>query len=195
MKEMNLQGVERGDTGLEGAFVIKPKIFSDERGGFVKQFNADLFKALQAGFDIQEAYFSSSKKGVLRGMHFQTPPHEHAKIVYVSSGRALDVIIDLRARSRTFKRFFSTELSASNSQILYIPKGFAHGFLSLEDDTRMHYMQTSVYEPKSDGGILYSSFGFDWDKEALKYGISSFIISARDKGFESLDEFIKKGVF
>ena len=195
MKDIKINGIEFEKTSLNDAFFITPKIFIDERGDFVKQFNADVFSSLQASFNINEAYFSSSKKGVLRGMHFQTPPYEHAKIVYVSSGRALDVIVDLRAKSSTFKQYFSTELSAKNCRILYIPKGFAHGFLSLEDDTRMHYMQTSVYNANSDSGILYSNFGFDWNKEALKYDISSFIISAHDKDFESLQEFIKKDIF
>lgn len=178
------------NTNFHHLFILKPNIFKDARGQFIKQFSDEIFKINNLDSNFEESLYSISKKAVLRGMHFQTPPKEHTKIVFVSSGKILDVVVDLRKDSPTFRQHFSIILDSTNNTCLYIPKGFAHGFLSLEDNSKVHYMQTSGYDKENDYGILYDSFGFEWKKEAKKYNISDFIISNRDLGFLSMDDFL-----
>ena len=115
-------------------------------------------------------------------MHFQTPPYDHVKVVYVCKGKILDVVVDIRKNSNTYDKYFSIELNENNGTYLYIPKGLAHGFKSLEDDSIVNYMQTSCYNNEHDCGISYNSFGFDW-------GITAPIISERDKHFPNLANF------
>lgn len=154
----------------------------DVRGEFTKLFSHDMY--MQAGIDmeIKEAYYSVSQKDVIRGMHFQLPPYEHAKIVHVLSGSVLDVIVDLRKRSDTYKKCIAIQLDANKRQAIYIPKGFAHGFKALEEGTVMQYYVSSVYVGEADSGIRYDSIGFKWDCEKP-------IVSARDKQFVALEEF------
>ncbi|MGX2982258.1 dTDP-4-dehydrorhamnose 3,5-epimerase family protein [Helicobacter sp. 23-1045] len=180
-------------TSFHNLFILKPSIFSDLRGEFIKPFSVEIFSENNLECDFVEAFYSTSKKGVLRGMHFQLPPKEHTKLVFVSSGKILDVVVDLRAESASFGRVFSVILDGTNA--LYIPKGFAHGFLSLADDSKVHYMQTTCYDKTCDSGILFSSINFDWECEAKKYNIDDFIISPRDRSFESAESFYKKGIF
>ncbi|MCP4914413.1 MAG: dTDP-4-keto-6-deoxy-D-glucose epimerase [Oligoflexia bacterium] len=169
-------------TNIEGLFVLKPFIFKDDRGAFVKTFNHDTYKELGLNPSIHESFYSVSNKNVLRGMHFQTPPHDLDKIVFVSNGRVLDVILDLRVGSPSYGESFSIELSYENNTQLYIPKGCAHGFLSLKDNSFIHYFQSAMYDQTSDNGVKYDSFGFDW-------GVKDPIISQRDQGFLSLNDF------
>lgn len=187
--------MEKLITDFKGLYVLKTNILQDERGEFVKQFNEEFFKQCSLDTDFKEAYYSVSKKGVLRGMHFQLPPFEHTKLVYVSSGKILDVVVDIRSHSLTFGNFFEIVLSSKENSFLYIPKGFAHGFLCLEDNTKVHYLQTSIYSKEYDSGILYNSFGFDWRKNRSKYDIEDLIISQRDLSFETLKDFKLRQVF
>ena len=180
-------------TPFHNLFILKPRIFSDERGEFIKLFSAEIFTESKLDCDFLEAFYSVSKKGVLRGMHFQIPPKEHTKLVFVSSGKIIDVVVDLRTDSVTYQQYFSVILDGTNA--LYIPKGFAHGFLSLCDETKVHYMQSSCYNKNCDCGIAFDSFGFDWRGVANAHHISDFIISPRDKSFETLSSFCKKGLF
>ena len=113
-------------------------------------------------------------------MHFQTPPHHHAKIVFCPQGAILDVIVDLRKESKTYGQFFAQELSAENHKAYYIPKGFAHGFKSLTDGAITYYLVSSEYSKEHDTGILYNSFGFDWE-------LQNPIISERDLSFPALE--------
>lgn len=166
---------------LNGAFVIDLPAFYDDRGSFVKTFHATTLAQRGIHFDLKESYFSLSKKDVIRGMHFQTPPHQHAKVVFCPQGAILDVIIDLRKDSPTFKQFHAQELSADNHKAYYIPEGFAHGFKSLTDDAITYYLVSSEYSQQHDTGILYNSFGFDWD-------VDEPVISARDLSFPALEE-------
>jgi len=170
------------ETTLKGVYVIDNFNASDNRGHFVKTFNKNLFEENNIIFDIRESYYSSSEKNVIRGMHFQLPPHDHEKLVYVSKGSILDVVIDLRKNSKTYQKFISVELSAFNNKSIFIPKGLAHGFKSLEDDTITVYNVATEYNPKSDMGIKFDSFGFDWETK-------SYIISDRDMAFSTLKEF------
>ena len=170
------------ETTLKGVYVIDNFNASDNRGQFVKIFNKNLFEENNINFDIRESYYSSSEKNVIRGMHFQLPPHDHEKLVYVSKGSIIDVVIDLRKNSKTYQKFISVELSASNNKSIFIPKGLAHGFKSLEDNSITVYNVATEYNPKSDMGIKFDSFGFDWESE-------SYIISDRDTAFLTLEQF------
>ena len=171
------------DTGFEGLKIIETNHFMDERGFFHKFFSKDDFAALELDFDFKESYYSINKKNVIRGMHFQIPPADHTKLVYVISGRIIDVCLDIRKKSTTYGKAFSVELTGNSAKCIYIPKGFAHGFVSLEDNTCVHYMQTTCYNKECDKGISYDSFGYDW---------KTFypIVSERDKGHPRFEEFI-----
>lgn len=170
-------------TGFEDLLVLQTVNFQDVRGGFQKLFNFDFFKENGLDTDFKEFYYSINKKGVRRGMHFQIPPYDHTKVVYVSNGRILDVCVDLRKKSATYRKCFSIELDVSKAQYLYIPKGFAHGFLSLDDNSIVNYAQTSCYNKECDCGILQDSIDFDW-------GIENPIVSCRDLAFPELSEFL-----
>jgi len=169
-------------TELEGVYIIDNFVVKDERGTFVKTFNQQGFKDNELEFEIRESYFSISQKDVIRGMHFQMPPHDHQKLVYVAQGSIIDVIVDLRLNSKTYKKSISVELSAENRKSAFIPKGFAHGFKSMEDNTITIYNVSSEYNSNFDAGLSYDSFGFDW-------GVERPIISSRDLMFESVNEF------
>lgn len=175
-------------TELEGVYIIENKIFEDERGKFFKTFNKNIF--LENGIDVEfrESYYSISKKDVIRGMHFQIPPRDHEKLVYVAEGKVLDVVLDLRKNSKSFGKSISIELTSENGRLLFIPKGLAHGFKSLQDNTMMVYNVATEYNPECDFGISWNSFGFDWETK-------NPVISERDQRFETLQEFLKKEIF
>lgn len=175
-------------TALEGVYIITNFVAQDERGTFVKTFNKQDFENGQLKFEIRESYFSISHKNVIRGMHFQLPPSDHEKLVYVPWGSILDVIIDLRKQSKTYKKSISVELSAANRKSIFIPKGLAHGFKSMEDNTITVYNVATEYDSKSDHGIHFDSFGFDWQSNDV-------IMSNRDKGFLTLDSFCENNPF
>ncbi|MBM4152619.1 MAG: dTDP-4-dehydrorhamnose 3,5-epimerase, partial [Kiritimatiellaceae bacterium] len=167
------------ETAIAGLFVIQPRVFEDNRGVFVKNFHEREFalRGLETGF--RELFHSYSKKGVIRGMHFQHPPYDHAKMVYVTAGSVLDVIVDLRRGSPTYGQAVSSELSDENHRAIYMPRGCAHGFLSLTDGSCVNYLQTTMHEPLADSGIRYDSFGFNW-------GCEHPVLSARDLAFSPL---------
>ncbi len=169
-------------TALEGCYQVRPFFAEDVRGTFVKTFHAERFTALGLPTEWREEYYSSSRKGVIRGMHFQTPPHDHEKLVYCMQGRVLDVVVDLRKGSPTYGRHLAVELDASRGHGLMIPKGMAHGFLALTEEVLMAYKVTTVYAPASDAGIRWDSFGLDW-------GIDQPIVSARDLAHPAFGDF------
>ncbi len=170
-------------TPLKDAQIITLPAPSDHRGLFVKTFHDTTLKAAGIDFELKESYFSISKKDVIRGMHFQTPPYQHAKIVFCPQGAILDVIVDLRKNSATYGQYFAQELSQANHKAFYIPQGFAHGFRSLTDDAITYYLVTSEYERTCDTGIRYDSIGLDW-------GVEHPVISDRDLSFSRLQDFI-----
>ncbi|MCG3683482.1 dTDP-4-dehydrorhamnose 3,5-epimerase [Aliarcobacter butzleri] len=176
------------ETSIPGLKIFKPKIFEDERGKFIKTFTNDFFQESSLSINIKETYYSISHKDVIRGMHFQTPPYEHIKLVYVPAGKIIDVVLDIRKNSPTFGRYFSCELSSENGKVLIIPKGLAHGFKSLENNTNVTYIQTTCYSQNNDAGIKYDSFGFDWKCESPK-------LSDRDCLFPTLDKFESPFIF
>lgn len=169
-------------TKMDGLLILRTNNFQDERGGFQKLFNYDFFKENGLSTDFKEFYYSLNKKNVRRGMHFQIPPYDHVKVVYVSYGKILDVVVDIRKSSPTYEKCFSIELDDQQAQYLYIPKGFAHGFLSLEDNTIVNYAQTSCYNKECDCGIDQNSIDFDWN-------IDNPIVSGRDLTFPKLQHF------
>lgn len=169
-------------TPIEGLFVLQTENHEDNRGSFQKLFNRDFFAEHSLATDFCELYYSVNHKDVVRGMHFQTPPADHVKLVYVSHGRIKDAIVDIRKGSTTYGKCFAIELDDKQGKYLYIPKGLAHGFVSLEDDTIVNYAQTSCYDCEHDCGIDSMSVGVDW-------GIANPIRSGRDLTFPSLDKF------
>jgi dTDP-4-dehydrorhamnose 3,5-epimerase/CDP-3, 6-dideoxy-D-glycero-D-glycero-4-hexulose-5-epimerase len=170
-------------TSIDGVKLIHLNQFTDLRGSFVKVYNEDLFKemGLQTGF--KESYFSVSQKNVIRGMHFQTPPFDHVKLVYVNKGAIVDVVVDIRQKSPTYGQFVHFHINENQPCCVYIESGLAHGFLALEDNTMVTYNQTTGYAPNNDAGIRFDSFGFDW------FGAKNPIISDRDLSFPSLSNF------
>lgn len=176
------------NTPIQDLKILEPKIFEDIRGQFVKTFTDEFFKLQGLDINIKETYYSISHKNVIRGMHFQIPPDEHIKLVYVPQGEIIDVVLDIRKNSPSYGKFFEIKLSAENRKVLIIPKGLAHGFKSLKNNTNVTYMQTSCYSPNNDKGINYNSFGFDWKCSNPK-------LSDRDLSFPSLNDFITPFVY
>ena len=172
------------DQPLGGLYEFEYPCFSDERGVFAKPFHSESLFELGLNSDFKEFFFSDSNKDVLRGMHFQLPPHGHDKLVFVSSGCVLDVVLDIRHSSPTFGEFVSFELFENDQRCLYISSGFAHGFLSLEDNSRINYLVTSLHSPTHDTGVRWDSFNFNWP-------VSSPIISPRDSDLLTLEDFGK----
>jgi dTDP-4-dehydrorhamnose 3,5-epimerase len=169
-------------TELPGLRLIRPRLFQDARGSFVKTYHRDAFREAGLDFAPREEFFSTSAKNVLRGMHFQLPPAAHAKLVYCLAGGVLDVVLDLRKNSPTFGRFQARELNAANREIFFIPVGFAHGFLALTENATMVYQTGTVHSPAHDAGVRWDSFGFNWP-------VKNPILSERDKNFCALAEF------
>lgn len=172
------------NTEIPGVVKIKNYSQLDSRGLFVKSLNYQNLKELD--FNLQESFYSVSKKNVLRGMHFQLPPFDQNKIIDVTFGKILDVILDLRLDSPTYGHYEVFEISKDSNFSLYIPSGLAHGFYSLEENSTINYLVSSPYSPDYDKGILYNSFGFNWN-------CINPIISKRDLSFPSFNEF--KSVF
>jgi dTDP-4-dehydrorhamnose 3,5-epimerase len=169
------------DTPISKLLIIEPKIFEDNRGYFFESYNKKEFE--ENGFKVKfvQDNHSRSKKGVLRGLHFQKK-HSQGKLINVVQGKIWDVVVDLRTDSETFGKWYGIELSEINKRMLYVPEDFAHGFLALEDDTVLQYKCTDYYYPEYESGINWNdkNLKIDWPLE--KYGISEakLIISAKD---------------
>jgi len=144
------------ETGLKGLVVIKPRIFADDRGYFFESYNKNAFAAAGLDLEFVQDNQSLSQKDVLRGMHFQNPPHSQGKLVRVITGSVLDVVVDIRKKSPTYGQSYSLELTEKNKWMMYVPVGFAHGFLTLEDNTIFSYKCTDVYNKASEGCILWN---------------------------------------
>lgn len=154
--------MEIKETTIPGCYELFPKIFQDERGKLIKTFHHDTFVDLGLAINFTEEYYSVSAKGVLRGLHFQAPPHEHIKCVTCLSGRLFDVVVDLRKNSPSYGGFFFTELSSEKGNMVYIPAGCAHGFYAFTDQTIFLNKTTSVFSAESDAGIRWDSCGIPW---------------------------------
>ena len=162
-------------TDIQGLIIIEPQIFKDSRGCFFESWNAKKFKQLGTSEDFVQDNQSVSSKGVLRGLHFQNPPYAQAKLVRVIKGSVLDVAVDLRKNSPTYGKHVSVILSEQNNKSFFIPKGFAHGFLSLEDNTVFNYKCSDYYNKESEGSLL-------WNDEDLKidWQIDNPLVSEKD---------------
>lgn len=176
------------ELALPGVHLIEPHVFPDERGFFFESFKQSAYEA--AG--IREVFVqdnrSVSRKHVFRGLHFQRPPHAQAKIVSVSRGSAIDVIVDIRAGSPTFGKHLAVPLSMESRHRLFVPKGFAHGFVALEDDTEFDYKVSDEWHPECESGVCWNDPALDIDWKAIT-GIdpSEFIVSPKDLAFPSLE--------
>lgn len=149
--------MELVDQSLNGLLLLRPRIFGDERGYFFESYNQEAFRKI-LGNDVHfvQDNQSMSQKNVLRGLHFQAPPNAQAKLVRVIAGSVLDVVVDIRKKSSSFGQHYAVELSAENHLQLYIPEGFAHGFLTLEDQTLFSYKCSNYYHQPAEGSILWS---------------------------------------
>ena len=160
---------------IEGLILIKPDVFSDDRGYFFESYHLIKFETAGLHFDFVQDNESLSNKNVLRGLHFQNPPHGQGKLVRVMQGAVTDVVVDIRKDSPSFGKYFKTELNDKNHFMLWIPPGFAHGFVALKDHTVFCYQCTGFYNRQTENGIL-------WNDEDLNidWGIDRPIISEKD---------------
>ena len=173
---------------LMGCFEIQNDPFSDQRGTFVKTYRQDIFEQHRFATEFKEEYYSASKKGVIRGLHFQIPPYDHEKFVYCCTGSVMDVIVDLRVGSPTYGEYEAIEISAELANAIYIPKGMAHGFQVLSDWAVMIYKVTSLYAPNADCGLRWDSMGIPWKNGEV-------IVSDRDKNFTCFADFCSPFVY
>jgi dTDP-4-dehydrorhamnose 3,5-epimerase len=175
-------------TKIPGCFELTVFKTEDARGSFVKTFHKDLFEQNGLNTGFAEEYYSHSVRGVIRGLHFQTPPMAHTKLVYCAHGTVMDAVVDLRVGSPTYGQHEVVELSADKGNLLYIPKGLSHGFAVLSDGAVVVYNVTTIYSPECDMGILWNSVGIPWLD-------NNPIMSERDKTFVTFEEFDSPFVF
>ena len=177
--------VEKEEIALKGITLIKPKIYDDNRGLFLETFNLNKFEK-QTGFEttFYQDNLSVSKKNVLRGLHFQKPPNAQGKLVQVIKGRVIDVAVDIRKNSPTYGAYFKVELNDINRYQLWIPRGFAHGFVALEDNTIFSYKCDNPYSQKDEMSL-------PWDDEdlAIEWGVKNPILSKKDENSTTFKRF------
>jgi dTDP-4-dehydrorhamnose 3,5-epimerase len=167
------------ETKLKGAFIIEPERQEDERGFFARTFCQEEFKAHGLNPNLVQCSISfNKKKGTVRGMHCQVAPYQETKLVRCTQGAIYDVIIDLRSDSLTFKKWLAADLTAENRRMFYIPKGFAHGFQTLKDNTEVHYQMSEFYHPESFKGIRWDDSTFN-----VKWPLSITVISEKDLSY------------
>jgi dTDP-4-dehydrorhamnose 3,5-epimerase len=176
------------ETALPGCFVIRPYRFGDERGTFVKSFHAPGFEALGLETGMVETFWSTSKRSVIRGLHYQAPPYDHAKIVTCVRGEMFAAVVDLRSRSSSFGRHVVVELTADDPMLIYVPRGMAHGFQALGDGCTVLYQTSSPHEPSADLGVRWDSCGIQWPEiptlSSRDRALPSFADYARNPSFE-----------
>jgi dTDP-4-dehydrorhamnose 3,5-epimerase len=171
------------ETPLTGLILIEPKIFLDARGFFMESYNQDVFRKNGIAENFIQDNISRSSKGVLRGLHYQRDPHAQGKLVRATRGAIFDVAVDIHLDSPTFGQWFGATLSEENRHALYVPPGFAHGFLSLMDNTEVTYKCTALYNPTAEGGLLWSdsAVGIQWP---LPH--DQILLSEKDKTYPPL---------
>jgi dTDP-4-dehydrorhamnose 3,5-epimerase len=176
--------LEVRNLGLEGVVEIMPRRFSDDRGFFSETYNAEAFAAAGIGLPfVQDNHSFSAVKGVLRGLHYQLPPRAQDKLVRVTKGAILDVAVDIRRHSPDFGKWIALEISAEKWNQILVPKGFAHGFLTLVDDTEVIYKVTDTYSPEHDRSIRFDDpdIGIDWPLPA-----AALVLSRKDRDAPAL---------
>lgn len=167
-------------TKIEGLLIVEPKVFGDARGFFVETYNKERYFEAGIATEFVQDNLSQSSKGALRGLHWQQPPFAQGKLVQVIKGKVLDVAVDIRFGSPTFGEYVAVELSGENKKQFWIPPGFAHGFVSLEDDTIFSYKCTNLYNKDSERGVMWNDPDINVDWQLEKYGIKEPIISDKD---------------
>jgi dTDP-4-dehydrorhamnose 3,5-epimerase len=171
------------ESPLPGAFLIELERLADERGFFARTYCADEFAAQGLGIDLHQCSVSfNARKGTLRGLHYQGAPHEEHKLVRCTTGAIFDVIVDIRPQSPSFRHWFGTELTAQNRRSLFIPPGYAHGFLTLSDDAEVYYMISVPHAPEYARGYRWSdpAFGIQWPMKPS-------VMSSRDAAYPLLE--------
>ena len=174
------------ETNLKDCYILEPKRFGDERGYFESVTKEQLE---ELGFNrIYQVSNSLSGKGIIRGLHFQKDPYCQAKVVRCHRGAVLDVVVDIRKDSETYGKWTSVELTPENGRMLYVPRGFAHGFVSLKDDTYFQYLVDNKYNKESEAGIIWNDPDINIDWQFEKYGIENPIFSEKDKIHPTVSE-------
>jgi len=167
---------------IPGVLEIRPVVRSDARGSFVKIFHQEIFARHGIALDFAEMYHTTSREGVIRGLHFQTPPHDYVKLVGCVSGAVFDAVVDLRRGSPTFGRHCAFRLSQAEGNLLYLPSGIAHGFCVEAGTATMLYVTSTVYAAEHDTGIAWDSAGIAWP-------VADALLSDRDRAFPRLQDF------
>ena len=171
------------ETEIKDLLILEPRVFEDSRGFFMESYNYNTFKKFGIDNIFVQDNISKSSKGVLRGLHFQKDEDAQAKLVYVLKGAVLDITVDLRENSETFGKYEVVELNEKNKRMLFIPRSFAHGFLTLENDTEFFYKCDNFYNPKSEVGIVWNDvdLNINWNLEKYNIKEEELIISEKDK--------------
>lgn len=172
------------EVEIEGLKIITPPVFQDDRGYFFETYKKSVFEEIGIPAQFLQDNESCSKKNVLRGLHFQKPPFDQGKLVRVIKGAVLDVAVDIRKNSPTFGKYFSVLLSEKNKKMFWIPPGFAHGFLSLEEDTIFSYKCTNVYDKESEGAVLWNDPAIN-----IQWNVQQPIVSEKDAAAPLLQDF------
>ncbi len=173
-------------TALDGVYIVEPKVYGDSRGWFMETYSEKVFK--DAGIDVtfvQDNHSYSTQKGVLRGLHFQLNPMCQAKLLRVLRGTLLDVVVDIRQGSPTYKKWISVELSADNKKEIFMSRGMAHGFVTLTNDVEVHYKVDNLYAPDKESGIIYNDKDINVD-----WGTDKVILSPKDTVLPAFKECI-----
>ena len=163
------------ETGLKDCFVVKSNAFGDDRGFFLETFHQKKLQDLGVLIDVKQVNFAKSQKNVLRGLHFQLPPFDQAKLVGVISGSVMDVVVDLRPNSPSFLKTYKFVISSPDT-LLYVPRGFGHGYLTMENNTLFHYAVDNFYSPEHESGVRFDDpqLNIDWGD------ISNVLVSPKD---------------
>ena len=189
LQNNNILAMNIVETEIKGVFIIEPKVFGDSRGYFFESFSQREFESVIGPVTFVQDNQSKSSYGVVRGLHFQKPPHAQAKLVRVVKGKVLDVAVDLRKDSPTFGKYMAVELSDENHRQVFIPKGFAHGFSVLSEEAVFQYKCDEYYAPESEAAIAWDDqdLNIDW-----KVPAEDVVLSAKDRNHPTLKEFISK---
>jgi len=171
-------------TPLDGAFIIENKKDEDERGFFLRFWDANEFSKSGLNPNLAQCNTSYTKiKGTIRGLHYQISPHEESKLIWCIKGEIFDVIVDLRPESKTFKKWFSIQLTSDNYKMLYVPEGFANGFQSLKDEVKIFYQNSQYYASESERGIRWNDPTFN-----INWPLKPTLISKKDKSWKNFQE-------
>jgi len=170
------------DTGLAGLYIIETEAFKDERGFFIRTYDKKEFSKINFNKEFVQMNASfNAKKGTLRGMHYQLPPFEETKLIRCVAGKVFDVAVDLRNQSSTYLKWFGVELSGENNKMILIPGGFAHGFITLEENSELTYCHTEFYNPSVERGIGYNDMLLN-----IQWPVNITCISEKDKNYPPL---------